>query len=127
MPKLTKKLIDDARASDGDIVLWDGTLPGFGVRVKASGSKAFIIQYRTKARRSRRYTIGRYGSLTLDQARREAQRLLGQIALGADPADQRQTIAQSATVRELAERYMRQHCAGRCKASTIRQHEWLLK
>lgn len=127
MPKLTKAMIDGAEAIKGDLLLWDETLPGFGLRAKPSGVKSFLIQYRTGERISRRLTIGRYGPLTLEQARKEARRLLGQAALGKDPARTRYEAGTGPTVSDLARRYMREHCMGRCKASTIVQHEWLFK
>lgn len=127
MPKLTKRLIEAANPTKGDVVLWDDSLPGFGLRAKASGAKAFIIQYRNKSGRSRRFSIGQSGKLTLDQARKEAIRLLGRITLGEDPAEDRRMMLKSETVGQLADLYMDQHCKGRCKARTIAAHEWLLK
>src|SRR5262245_48999889 len=60
MPKLTKRSIDAARpAARGDVFLWDGQLPGFGLRIKPSGAKSLILQYRNRNGRSRRLTIGR--------------------------------------------------------------------
>lgn len=127
MPKLTKKLIQSTHATDREVVLWDESLPGFGLRAKPSGVKTFIIQYRNKSGRSRRFSIGQSGKLTLDQARKEAVRLLGQITLGKDPAEERRMMLKSETVAQLADLYMKEHCEGRCKPSTIAAHEWLLK
>ncbi|MGB8094035.1 MAG: Arm DNA-binding domain-containing protein, partial [Pseudolabrys sp.] len=73
MPKLTKRVIDAARAAKGEIFLWDDELPGFGLRVKASGAKSFLVQYRNANGRSRRLTLGRYGVLTVGEGRREAK------------------------------------------------------
>ena len=127
MLKLTKKLIDNIQAGERDVVLWDNSLPGFGLRAKASGAKTFVIQYRNASGRSRRFSIGQLGKVTLDQARKQAQRLMGEIALGRDPAEDRRMMLKSETVSQLADLYMDEHCKGRCKASTIASHEWLLK
>jgi len=72
----------------GSIELWDGKLPGFGVRVSAGGARSFVLLYRT-AGRSRRLTLGRYPTLSLLTARRKAQKALAQLADGVDPARQR--------------------------------------
>src|SRR5258708_2648151 len=108
MPKLTKRLIDEVQPpplGSTDVFLRDTSLPGFGLRVKLSGVRSFVVQYRTRNEgRSRRLTIGRYGTLTLDQARREAQRVLGDVSLGADPAARRAEVAQSPTAADLAKR-----------------------
>jgi Arm DNA-binding domain len=70
MAKISKTTIDKIEPDpDRDVFLWDDELRGFGVRVKPSGVKTFLIQYRNKHGRSRRYRLGRYGVLTPDQAR----------------------------------------------------------
>ena len=126
MPKLSKPLITALNPTDREIVVWDDSLPGFGVRAKPSGAKTFIIQYRNRAGRSRRLSIGKLGKVTLDQARKEAVRLMGQVALGHDPAEDKRRLLRSETVAQLAKVYMTEHCAGRCKPRTIAAHTWLL-
>jgi len=124
--RLTKTSLNELTTRSKDIVIWDEVLIGFGVRVKPNGTKTFLIQYRNKYGRMRRYSIGRLGDLTLDQARKEAKRLKGLIALGEDPAETKLEQRKSGTVKELAEKYMDDHCMGRCKESTIAAHQWLL-
>lgn len=124
--KLTKALIDAAAPADREIVLWDASLPGFGVRIKPSGTRSFVIQYRNRFGRSRRVTIGRYGTITLDEARKEARQQLSAVHQGRDPRDEKDRDRAGCSVRALAERYMADHCEGRCKASTMAAHRWLL-
>jgi hypothetical protein len=71
--KLTKKAIDAIKPAPHDQVHWDDELRGFGLRTKRSGLKSFLIQYRNRQGRSRRLTVGNYGRLTPDEARREAR------------------------------------------------------
>ena len=42
----------------GNKIAYDPLVPGFGIRVTAGGSRAFVLSYRTRAGRERRYTIG---------------------------------------------------------------------
>ena len=126
MPKLSKPLIAALNPTDQDVVVWDSSLPGFGLRAKASGVKTFVIQYRNRSGRSRRLSVGSLGKVTLDQARKEAVKLLGQVAAGADPAEERRMRLRSETILQLADVYMKEHCAGRCKPRTIEAHTWLL-
>lgn len=122
---LTKKTVDAAAApASGAAFLWDDHLSGFGVRITASGVKSFVLQYRPKGSlKSRRTTIGRYGPLTVAQARQEAQRLLASISLGADPvADARATRAAAAvqelTVNDLLDKFLVEHVVRNLKPKT---------
>jgi len=124
--KLTKAQIKNLKAGNQDVVIWDTSLPGFGVRMKPSGVKAFVLQYRNKHGRSKRLTLGRVGQITLDQARKEATLLKGSVSLGTDPAHERHDARSGDTIRDLANRYMEDHCKGRCKESTMQAHQWLL-
>src|SRR6516225_7030368 len=90
MPKthLTKSAIDALPTPDKEIVHWDQTLPGFGLKITPKGRKVFIVLYRAGGggSRLRKYTIGPYGRVTLHQARVAAQRVFAAKLEGRDPA-----------------------------------------
>ena len=71
--RLTERAVARIAAGDRDVFIWDDALPGFGVRVKPSGAKSYIIQYRRGAV-SRRMTIGACSLYRLEQARERARR-----------------------------------------------------
>ncbi|HUF71199.1 MAG TPA: Arm DNA-binding domain-containing protein, partial [Longimicrobiales bacterium] len=68
-------------------VIWDTELKGFGLRVFPSGVKVFVFSYRDPAaRRKRLLTLGRFGALTVDQARKQARSEHVKVSAGIDPA-----------------------------------------
>ena len=86
MPKLTQRSIESLRPDENrDYIVFDETIPGFGVRVFRSGRKSYLIQYRSQ-KRTRRYTLGNCNILTPLQARKRAQSLLAGVRNGEDPA-----------------------------------------
>ncbi|MBV7255868.1 site-specific integrase [Pacificimonas sp. WHA3] len=105
MPKLTKRVIDALETRKKDYVVWDDELPGFGIRVFASGRRSYLIQYRANGR-SRRYTIGIHGVWTPETARREARIQLGKVAQGDNPAEERLVERNAITVEELSAQYV---------------------
>lgn len=88
---ITKRSVDAAKAGARDHFLWDDEVAGFGLKVTPAGSKVYVYQYRIArpgaAERTspRRYTIGRHGSLTPDQARKRAKELAAVVTQGGDP------------------------------------------
>jgi integrase len=111
MPRLNKKAVDAARPKPKDYVIWDDDLPGFGLRVFASGKRSYVLQYRAMGR-SRRYTIGLHGVWTPETARQEARVQLGRIAQGNNPAEERTLDTQAITVKELCQMYLADLDAG---------------
>jgi hypothetical protein len=108
--------------------IWDAAIPGFGARRQKSAAISYVLMYRTREGRQRRYTIGRHGApWTPDSAREEALRLLGEVAKGADPARDKREALDAMTVAELCDRYLYDDDAGRLltrrgnakKASTL--------
>ena len=83
--RITKTVVDRfAIPKQGQAFLRDTLIQGFGLRVTASGCKSFIVEKRVKGK-VRRITLGRFGELTAEQARRLAQKYLGEVAQGIDP------------------------------------------
>lgn len=88
---ITKRTVDAAQPSVRPEFIWDNDLSGFGLKVTPAGKKVYIYQYRIaapgKADRTpaKRYTIGKHGALTPDQARKRAEQLAGMVANGIDP------------------------------------------
>lgn len=83
--KITKSRVDSLLVpNSGQAFSRDSELKGFAVRVTSAGVKSFILEKRIDGR-VKRITIGRYPALTVEQARKEAQKLLGKIATGINP------------------------------------------
>lgn len=116
--KLTKQSVETLAVKEKDYIRFDTDLTGFGIRVMPSGKRFFLIQYRRQGR-TRRFMIGQFGPITVECARREAQRMLGAVrGGGSDRADRRDQLRQSMTVRQLGERFFREHVEVRCKSTT---------
>lgn len=111
MAKISKRVVEAAEPRERDYFLWCDELPGFGVRIFSTGRRSYLVQYRS-AGRSRRVTIGLHGPVTAEQARKEALNLLGQVARGEDPAEEKATRRRSLTVAQLCERYLEATKAG---------------
>ena len=110
MPKLTQRLIESLCPEGRYRIVFDETVPGFGVRVFPSGHKSYMIQYRSQ-KRTRRYTLGDCNILTPLQARKKAQSLLAGVLEGKDPAQERLEGFEAPTVADLVERFLRDHSA----------------
>ena len=126
MPKLTKRYVDLLQPFEKDRFEWDDDLPGFGVRVKASGVKSYIIQYRQEGR-SRRMTLGRHGVLAADEARKLAKQRLGDVAHGKDPVQERQERRQAPTMKDLAADYIERHAIPNKRPSSIKDDRSMLE
>lgn len=86
MTKLTTQYVRNVPPERKEFIDWDERLPGFGLRVKPSGVKSFVIQYRNKSKQQRRRVIGKFGTITADEAFKRAREDLAKVALGGDPA-----------------------------------------
>jgi integrase len=103
---LSPQFITSAEAKSGAerTIYWDDALPGFGLMVTANGHKSFVVQYRANGR-SRRQTIS--AQLKLREARNEARAIMGRVAKGGDPLDEKRKAAAAAenTLQSVCENY----------------------
>jgi integrase len=126
MPKITKRLVDATHPGEKDIYIWDDELAGFGFRVKPTGVKSYIIQYRNAHSRSRRMTVGTHGVFTPDEARSQARLLLAEVERGGDPAEDKQTGRKAPIFKEVTDRYMEEHATVKKKPRSIKEDRRLL-
>ncbi|MGC9964276.1 MAG: tyrosine-type recombinase/integrase [Syntrophobacteraceae bacterium] len=126
MPKITKRMVDAINPGEKEILIWDDEMPRFALRVRTSGVKTYIIQYRNEHGRTRKMTVGTHGVLTPDEARSQARLLLAKVERGEDPAEDKQAGRQAPTFSEVAERYMEEHANVKKKARSIKEDRRLL-
>jgi integrase len=93
----------------GNRITYDSEVAGFGARVTAANAKAFILNYRTRAGRERRYTIGSFPEWGTAAARKHAIELRKQIAVGEDPLAEIEAGRDAKTVADLCARYLEDH------------------
>ena len=134
--KVTKRAVDALELpAEKQTILWDIEIKGFGVRVLPSGLKTFIIQYRNIEGIKRRLNLGRYGVLTIEQARNQAKIKLGAVARGEDPAKEVYEARRDMNVAEMCNWYLVEARAGRIlgrknlpiKASSLDKDESRIK
>jgi len=122
---ISRRTVEALPVGERETVFWDHELSGFGVRVYPSGTKVYLVQTRSSGK-SRRVTIGRHGVLSAEQARRKAAQFIASIKAGEEPARTRSPPDAGPTIAEVAERYMREHVAVRCKPATARACRYTL-
>lgn len=126
MAKLTDRLVRQLEPpASGNRITWDDEVTGFGVRVSAGGTKAFILNYRTLERVERRKTIGRYPTWTVTAAREEAKELLREVDRGGDPVRDERDTRDGATVADLCKRYIEDELPKR-RETTRRGYQTLI-
>ena len=107
---LNKRAVDALKPANKPFIAWDDKLTGFGVRIQPSGTRSYIVNYRAgdggRKAANRRIVIGRHGRITPEQARRNAQEILGRVAAGEDPAGDRARSRAIPTLREAFEDYL---------------------
>ncbi|MBA3857733.1 MAG: integrase [Cyanobacteria bacterium PR.3.49] len=122
--KLNKTNVEALPAPEaGQKIYWDSELLCFGVRV-TPGCKTYIVQSCIRGK-DVRYTIGRHGKITADQARTIAKEKLGEFARGINPNQaKKDERAKSVTLGEVWERY---RTSKNLRPSTLQGYQYVLK
>ena len=125
MPRFTDRFLTSLALEEGqkDRIVFDADCPGLGVRLSASGTRSFIAQWTDRATgKKRREPLGRWGAITIEQARTAARAILGDVARGGDPAAERARRKASAeaekadaalTLRTMLEQWAERHLVNR--------------
>jgi integrase len=128
--KITKRLIDRLQATGREYFVWDETLIGFGVRVQPSGAMTYVVKYSAGSYRhapTRRMTLARVGTITPDQARTKAEKVLGKVAHGEDPAKEKAEDRKAETLGDLATLFIADHVEAKRKGRTAEHYRDVLE
>jgi integrase len=128
MPKLTEAFVGSLKPGR-DRIIFDAH-PGFGIRIRPTGTKIFIAQARV-AGRKRRITIGYHPELTVAEAREQAQQVLADIRQGKDPVVERNIRLKAAaagemTIAQLADKWLADYVRPKLKPRTVFDYERLV-
>lgn len=127
---LTVRSLDALKPPESGVVEWfDGSLPGFLVRVTSEGRKSFNVLYRVKGSRElRRFKIGTYPPLSLADAREKARDVVAQAQLGIDARTPARVESSSGelTVESLWNRYVLAN-QSKLAPSTAKERERLVR
>jgi integrase len=88
--KLTQATIAGLTPPNGqsEAMFFDDDMPGLAVRLRSSGARTFVYQYKV-GRKNRRVTIGDDGIISLAKARKTAADLHARVRLGGNPASEK--------------------------------------
>lgn len=117
--KLTKAAVDTAKPEKNPYELRDAAIPGFLLKVTPAGRKVFMLAYVANNGQRRKPSIGRFGEITVEQARAIAQDWLADVRRGRDPSAEKSAARRSPSVKELFERFITEYSEPRNKPTTV--------
>ncbi len=100
----------------------DAKTRGFAVAVYPSGAKTFYL-YRKVEGRPERVLIGKWPDLPVEEARKKADEMNGQIAKGENPAEERRQTRLEGTFGNLWERYLELHAKPHKQPRSVAEDE----
>jgi integrase len=117
--KLTKTVVDSAQPEKDPYEIRDAAIPGFLLKVTPTGRKVFMVAYVANNGQRRKPAIGRFGEITVEQARGIAQDWLADVRRGKDPSAEKSAARRAPTVKDLFERFITDYSEPRNKPSTV--------
>ena len=127
--RITKRLVDGSAVEPARYTVWDTELRGFGLRVSPTGSKSYVVRYRTAGGRAgtlRQLTLGKHGPLAPEEARNLARKTLSAVAHGADPAADKDEERTGLTLKALCDTFLAEYAPKKLKASSAEFYRWTL-
>ena len=121
IPRISKRSVDAVKAGGTDTVYWDGELTGFGLRVRRSGRKSYVVQTRIAGKLCW-FTIGPHGPLNPNQARARALEILACAKKGIDPRDADARREAEPSMADLGRRFLEEYVPVHCKPSTREEY-----
>ncbi|MFN3249415.1 tyrosine-type recombinase/integrase [Roseibium album] len=118
---ISKRSVDALAPKGERYFVWDDAISGFGIRVGASGRKTFICRYRNGNIR-RQVKLGNVGTLTAEEARSAAKKVLANVTLGEDPAEERDAKRKAVTLSKLVELFVEGH-GPKLKAASLTNYK----
>ncbi|WP_288584682.1 site-specific integrase [uncultured Methylobacterium sp.] len=77
-------------------IFWDKDVPGFGIRVRQTGGRTWVIRPPRNGNSSKLHTLGPADKIELSEARRVAREKLAEAALGSDPTAEKRKARERA-------------------------------
>ncbi len=81
---LNDNLVRSIEHQEAEIEIYDSKVSGLAIRIYPTGGKSFVYRFKWDGK-SKRYTIGKYPKITVNQAREIAKDLYAKIRLGINP------------------------------------------
>lgn len=122
--RISKRSVDQLEPAAKRFMAWDVDLPAFGCEVLPSGTKTFRLMYRHKGR-LRNLTLGRFGSITAEEARDLAKKALGHVAHGGDPAETKIAARRALTMADAFPEWLARHVDAKRKPVTRMEYRRL--
>jgi integrase len=109
-------------AGRNEIIYWDPSCRGFGMRAFSSGHRSWLYQYRDENNRTRRIAIGDVSAVSLEAAREAARQRAASVAQGENPSVDRRSKRTAGSVLELMEAYL-EYAKARQRPRTFEETE----